>query len=574
MPRISVNVRWLARQVRPFLAWHIASFMCISAGSSLAVLAPLVMKWVIDWILPGRHLGLLIGAVVLIFSCHQGRWMLGSTGGYLTSVAAERLALNLRMAVLRHLDTLSAEYHEGTPVGTSMYSLQSPINEIAYFGSDLLPSILRVLAAGGLTLAMMLTLNARMTVAVLPSIPLLLIARNRFRSELEGSSNTVQRNHVAWTSFLQEHLSSIVTLQMLRQERRREREAFRLLGTTVRSYNELMKSGVAFTFYTNMTMAMATAAVIGLGGWSVLSSSLTVGGMVAFYSFLTQLFESIAGAAETYVRAQKTFASVCRVRATLALQTSVKACPAAIPFPQRVPWSIELEDVRFSYRGSRSLLLIPRLNIQAGARLAVIGENGAGKSTLAKLLARLYDPDSGYIAIAGHDVRSIEMTSFREHVCYAPSHPVLFDTSLAGNLRLGKAIPSPGELEGVLERVGLSVWLRTLPGGLNERVGPLGARLSSGQRQRLGIARAILQNPRVLLLDEATSSLDTTSEEQLLRNMGEVLPDCTIIVISHRMSTLHCVGRVVVLEAGRVIADASPASVIGGSATFGCLARA
>jgi ABC-type multidrug transport system fused ATPase/permease subunit len=556
---LPLEIRWLFLQVRPFLRWHVASFFCISVGSFLALLAPLVLKWLIDVILPGQRIGLLMGAVGLIFLCHQGRAVLTSVGGYLTTLAAERLALRMRMLVLRHLDTLSADYHEGTPVGTSMYPLKEPIDEISYFGSDLLPSILRTLMATALTLGTMLILNARMTLAVLPLIPVFLLARKHFRRRLEDNSDTVQRNHIAWSSFLAEHLSSITALQLLRQERRRERTAFHLLGTTVRSYHKLFRSGIWFTFYTSLTIGLAMSAVIGLGGWSVLKGSLTVGGLVAFYTYLTQLFEPLSSAAETYVRAQKTFASIRQVQAVLALEPSIKISPSAMKFPQNVPWTIDLADVCFGYPRNHGLLSIPRLKIPAGEHVAIVGENGAGKSTLAKLFARLYDADSGSISIAGHDVRKIEIESLREHVCYAPALPFLFDTTLGSNLRLGRVIASDAELEKALKDVGLKAWVDTLQGGLNHRIGPGGSRLSGGQRQRLGIARAILQRPRILIVDEATSSLDAGSEQRLLWSLGKVLPGSTVIVISHRLSALPCVGRVIVLEAGRVVEDASPA---------------
>ncbi len=203
-----------------------------------------------------------------------------------------------------------------------------------------------------------------------------------------------------------------------------------------------------------------------------------------------------------------------------------------------------------------------------------MGENGAGKSTLAKLLARLYDADSGSISVAGHDVRKIEVESLREHVCYAPNHPILFDTTLAGNLRLGKVTASDDELDQVVGQVGLDAWVGTLDGGLNHRIGPEGFRLSGGQRQRLGIARAILQRPRVLILDEATSSLDAASEQQLLSGLHNVLPGSTIIVISHRLSALLCVGRVIVLEAGRVVEDSSPALLLRNGGTYSRLFNA
>jgi len=556
------EIRWLFRQVRPFLRWHVASFICISIASFLGLLAPLVLKSLIDRVLPSRRIGLLFAAVGLIFLCHQGRAVLTSVGGYLSMLAAERLALDLRLRLLRRLDTLSADYHEGTPVGESMYPLKEPIDEVSYFGSDLVPSILRTLVATALTLGTMLLLNARMTLTLLPLIPAFLLTKEHFRGRLEDGSNTVQRNQIAWSNFLEEHLSSIVALQLLRQERRRERTAFHLLGTKIHSYNRLYRTGVSFTFHTSLIIGLAMSVVIGYGGWSVLTGSLTFGGLVAFYTYLTQLFEPLSGAAETYVRAQKTFASIRQVEAVLVLQPAIKACPTAIRFPQSHAWTIDLTEVWFRYPRNRGRLSIPHLNIRSGEQVAVVGENGAGKSTLAKLLARFYDVDSGAIFVAGHDVRDIEIQSLREQVCYAPPQPILFNATIASNLRLSRVRASDAELEDVMEEVGLMAWVSTLQGGLNQGIGPGGAHLSGGQRQRLGIARAILQRPRILILDEATSSLDGVSEQQLLSGLHALLPGSTIILISHRPSALLSVGRVIVLEAGCVVEDASPTSLL------------
>jgi ABC-type multidrug transport system fused ATPase/permease subunit len=551
-------MRWLSRHVRPFLSWHIASFFCISVGSLLSLLAPLVLKRLIDQILPSRQIGLLFGAVALIFLCHQGKAVLSSFGGYLTVVAAQRLALDLRLRLLRHLDTLSADYHESTPVGTSIYPLKEPIDEISFLGSDLLPAILRMLVATTLTLGTMLALNARMTLAVLPLIPIFVATRKYFRSRLERDSNTVQLNQLAWSTFLQEHLSSIVAIQLLRKEQRQERTARRFLGTSVRSLVRLFRNGVWFTFYTSLSIALAMSAVVGYGGWNVLTGTLTVGGLVAFYTYLTQLFEPLSGAAELYLRAQKTFASVRQLNAVLELQPAIRNSSVATGFPLGESWSIDLADVNFTYPNNRGLLSIPQLEIRSGEVVAIVGGNGAGKSTLAKLLARLYDVNSGAISVSGRDIRQINIDSLRANVNYAPPYPILFDSTLATNLRLGNIRASDAELMDVILRVGLAAWVGSQPDGLNHRVGPGGSRLSSGQRQRVGIARSMLQRPRILILDEATSSLDTRSEQLLLTTLRDTLPAATIIVISHRPSVLSCVGRVIVLEAGCVVEDATP----------------
>jgi ABC-type multidrug transport system fused ATPase/permease subunit len=290
--------------------------------------------------------------------------------------------------------------------------------------------------------------------------------------------------------------------------------------------------------------------------------------LVAFYTYLAQLFEPLSGVAEIYARVQKTLAGIRRVQEVLALEPAIKTHPTAIKFPADRPWTIELVDVRFGYQKKDGLLCIPRLVIPAGDQVAVVGENGAGKSTLAKLIARLYDVGSGSISVAGQDVRQIEIDSLRQHVCYVSPQPVLFDTTLAGNLRMGKSTASDAELKKVVEDVGLATWTGASEEGLNQRIGPGGHRLSGGQRQRLGIGRAILQQPRILILDEATSSLDAGSEQQLLSSLRRLLPGTSIVVISHRLSALHCVGRVLVLEAGRMVEDDLPTALLGNRGAY------
>jgi ABC-type multidrug transport system fused ATPase/permease subunit len=552
------EIRWLFRRARAFLRWHIASACCITIAGSLALLAPLLLKWLIDEVLPSGRVELLIFAAGLLLLCFQGRAAFASLGSYIITLASQRMALDLRLLLLRHLGTLSADYHERTAIGVSMYPLKEPIEEIAYFGSDLLPAILRMFLAIVLTLGTLLMLNARMTLVVLPLVPSFLVARKYFRDRLEEDSSAVQDNRIAWNGFLQEHLSSMVTLQLLRQERRQERIAFRHLARTAQACKKLSESGMSLAFCTSLTVSLAVSAVIGYGGWSVLRGSLTIGGLVAFYSYMTQLFDPLSAAAETYVRAQKTFASIRQVQSVLACQPSVRPCPTAIKFPAD-SHAIELHEVRFRYPSEGGGLSIQHLTIEGGEYIAVVGENGAGKSTLAKLVVRLYDVESGTISIGGQDVRAIEIDSFRKHLCYAPSHPILFDTSLHNNLRLGKATASAAELEQVLECVGLADWADPTPESPTRRIGPGGYRLSGGQRQRVAIARAILQRPCILILDEATSSLDARSEQRLLFNLRKVLPGTTIITMSHRLSAVFCSERVIVLESGSVVDDDSPA---------------
>jgi ABC-type bacteriocin/lantibiotic exporter with double-glycine peptidase domain len=556
---------WLIKEIRPLLSWHLASFLCITAGSLLALLSPLLLKWLIDGIIPQRRIGLLLLAVALIFIGHQGRVVLTSLGSYLMLSASQKMGLTLRVRLLKHLDTLSADYYDDTPVGAAMYPLKEPIDEISYFGSDLLPAILRMLLTTAFTLAAMSALSPLLTLTVLPLIPVFLVTRQYFRRKLATASDAAQDDRLAWSSFLEEHLSSVISIQLLVQEERQERQAFRLLAHSLRSQQQLYRTASWFTVWSSFAIVVAMSAVIGYGGKSVLRGTLTIGSLVAFYGFVTQLFDPLSGASELYARAQKTFASIRRVESAFMLRPSVMNAAGTLILAKRHPADVEFVAVEFGYSRNKDLLHVPALRIPAGEHIAIAGENGAGKSTLVRLIARLYDPVSGEVRLGGEDIRNIHLKSLRHSVCYLPRDPVLFDGSIAFNLQFVRATASGQQIEDAIRMVGLSDLMGSLPDGLCQRIGPDGCQLSGGERQRLALARALLQEPRVLILDEATSCLDPGAEACILQELRRSLSLTTFIVVSHRSSTFSSFGRVLVLSGGRIVEDSAPASLILGS---------
>jgi ABC-type bacteriocin/lantibiotic exporter with double-glycine peptidase domain len=546
---------WLIKEIRPLLHWHLASFLCITAGSVLALLSPLLLKWLIDGIIPQRSVGLLLLAVALIFLGHQGRIVLTSLGSYLMLSASQKMGLTLRVRLLEHLDTLSADYYEDTSVGAAMYPLKEPIEEISYFGSDLLPAILRMLLTTAFTLAAMSALSPVLTLTVLPLIPVFLLTRQYFRRKLATNADSVQADRLAWDNFLEEHLSSVISIQLLGQEKRQERRAFRLLARSLRSQQRLCRTATWFTVWGSLAIVLAMSAVIGYGGKRVLAGTLSIGSLVAVYGFVTQLFDPLSGASELYARAQKTFASIRQVQGVLALRPGVTNAACALILRRRHPTDIEFAAVDFGYSRNKELLHIPSLGISAGEHIAIAGENGAGKSTLVRLIARLYDPISGEVRLGGEDIRNIHLKSLRQSICYLPRDPVLFEGTIGSNLQFVRSAASEQEIEDAIRMVELSDLVGSLPDGLRQRIGPDGCQLSGGERQRLALARAILQQPRVLILDEATSCLDPSADASILRSMRHSLSLSTFIVISHRLSTFSTIGRVLLLSRGRIVSD-------------------
>jgi ABC-type bacteriocin/lantibiotic exporter with double-glycine peptidase domain len=532
----------------------------MTAGSLLALLTPLVLKWLIDQVLPRKETGLLVCAAGLIFLSFQGRTALTSVGSYLTLNAVQKMALRLRMDLVRHVNQLSADYYESTPPGAVMYPLEEPIEEVAYFGSDLLPSILRMCLTTGFTIVTMFVLSPMLTLAVLPLIPLFLVARQHFRTKLSADSDMVQQNLIQWNSFLEEHTSSVLPIQLLGREKHQERKAFHLLARTTRSHLALFKTGVWFTVWTSIAVVLAMSAVIGYGGWSVVAGTLSLGSLVAFYSFVTQLFDPLSGAAELYARALRTFASIRQLQAVLALRPSITNSPLCTDFPKQHR-GLEFNAVEFGYERHENALVVPSLRIAAGEKIVVVGENGAGKSTLARLIPRMYDVRSGSIRVGGMDVRHIQLKSLRSAICYLPRDPVLFDGTVASNLLFVSPGASDCDLRTAIHLADLDDVVASLTAGLHQRIGPDACQLSGGQRQRLAIARALLQRPQILILDEATSCLDPSSEALIFRNVSDYLSASTLIVVSHRASTVVAFGRILALSGGRIVEDSGHALI-------------
>ena len=550
-----VEIRWLLNRIRPLLGWHLASFLCISTGSLLALLTPLILKWLIDAIIPQHQVGLLFCAVALMFLSYQGRTALNSLGTYLMVTAALKLGLTLRMNLLQHLNTLSADFYDQTPVGTAIYSLKEPVDEISYFGSDLLPAILRALLTTGFTLATMAALSPVLTVAVIPLIPMYVITRQYYRKRLLAAADAMQIDRVAWTDFVQEHLASVVCIQLLGQERRQERRAFRLMARSVQSQQRLERTGIWFSIFSSVAVATGMCTVIAYGGHSVLTGKLSVGGLVAFYGFLAQLFDPLSGAAELYARTQKILTSVRRVQFVLAQQSKVKRAHPPVFLTKDHDHGLVFTNVLFGYPRNQDLLHVPLLKIGPGEHVALSGENGAGKSTLVKLIARVHDPISGSIQFGGTDIRKVDLANLRKTVCYLPREAVLFEGTILSNLRFVCPEASEDDIEDAIRKAGLSTLIGLLPHGLHERIGPGGCQLSGGERQRVALARALLQRPRVLILDEATSCLDFSAEKMVLENIRVANKTSTLIVISHRSSTVQMFRRVLVLSRGRITHD-------------------
>jgi len=516
------------------------------------LLDPLLIKWLIDEVLPKRDIRLLLlaaGGFLTIYLCRLG---FSAFAGMVSFRTVQNLVFRIRLDILEHMNLLSADYHESTPIGEKLYRMEQDVDQVAELGSSLVPYVLQTTFNAVFVIGTMFFLDFRLTILLLPLMPLFFVFRRHFESRLRQASDSAQKQSSRESSFLQEHLASVIQIQLLHRERSQVQAFLERAAARMEALNQRTLTETLFRTCYMAVIALGTIATLGYGGYEVFVGALTVGGLVAFYSYLARLFDPLNAAVDIYSRFNRLSASIRRIVEVVEKMPTVSESAGAVYLPSPSRGYVELQGVSFSYGEGTPVVDGLELKVEAGEKVALVGISGSGKSTITKLIARLYDVNQGAVHIDGIDVRDVRLESLRTKVCYLMQDAVLFDRTLRENLLLGKPSATNKELIEALEIADLGELIGRLPQGWDTPIGPKGNFLSGGERQRLALARLVLQNPSVLLLDESTSALDAPSERRLFTNLVERFADKTIVFVSHRISALKWVDRIVVLNSGIV----------------------
>jgi len=551
------EIRWLASQVKPFLRLHFSSYFCIVLASILVLIDPLIVRLLIDEVIPRRRVSWLPLVAAAFFLTYLGRLGFDSLAAMLNFRAVQKMTFRARLSLLRHLQRLSPEYHDNRSVGDTLHRLQVDVDQIGTLSCEVIPSALRMVTVFSLVMTTMLFLNYRLATIVVPLIPVFILVRRRFHERLRQASDSVQEQSGKVIGFLEEHLSSIVQVQLLSCEQREARRFARLSGGTVRAQIKRRGTELLFSAFLYLIIVMGMASVLCYGGYQVMMGTLTAGGLVAFYGYTLQLFIPLYGVVDIYSKLQRAGASVRRLMEITEAKLILRDRPGALALEPKGSGAIELRDVFFSYHPDRPVLNGVSLRVNPGERIALAGRSGDGKSTIARLVARLYDARAGTVLVEGLDVRDIKLKSLRSCVIFVPQDPVLFDLTLRENLLYGNLEATQDELDKVMSLAQLDSLIKRLPNGWNEPLGPRGNRLSGGERQRVALARALLQRPRILILDECTSALDALTEKYLLKELDGYLRNVTTIIISHRPFPTQWANRVVHMDYGQTVEEES-----------------
>lgn len=501
--------------------------------------------------------GVLVGAVVVqavtrvIFLRQSGR-------------IGQQILLEVRRRLFKHFQRLDIGFHDrytsGRVVSRSTSDVEA-IQEMTDSGFDGL--ITAVLTMVG-TAVLLLTLDWQLGLVCLLGFPVLILLVRWFSRESTRTYRTVRETAALVIVHFVETMTGVRAVQAYRRERRNQ-DIFEDVATRYQLANErVFRLFAIFMPSIKLVGNITTGIVILYGGWRVFHGEMTIGVLTAFLLYLRMFFEPMQEVSQFYNTFQSATSALEKIAGVLAQEPAVRD-PEQPREIAGVRGAVRFEGAEFGYVEDRPVLPHLDLDIPAGQTIALVGATGAGKTTIAKLMARFYDPTAGRVTLDGVDLRDLSQATLRQHVVMVTQENVMFEGTVADNIRFGRPDASDEQVRAAARAVGADTFVEALPQGYDTDVAKRGGRLSAGQRQLVAFARAFLADPAVLILDEATSSLDVPSERLVQRALETVLADRTALIIAHRLSTVEVADRVLVLDRGRVVEDGSPQELVGQS---------
>jgi len=550
-------MRRLVKYLAPY-KWKVVLAVVITVlVSALGPLRPYLTMIAIDkYITHGDYSGL-AGIVAIIVSTLvvQSIFQYGQT--LVTSWIGQQTVYDLRRELFAHLQQLSMRFFDKNPVGRLVTRLTNDVevlNEL--FSSGIIMIVADVFVVLWIFIFMFFT-SWKLSLVVLTIFPLLLLATSIFRKKARESYREVRRLVARLNSFLNEHVSGMITVQLFGAEASAFRRFDKINKDTADANIRSVFYYAVFYPAVEFLSSIATALIVWYGGSLVVGDKLafmgvmTVGTLIAFYQYTEQFFRPIRDLADKYNILQSAMAASERIF-KLIDDDSILSVPENPIATGRLRGDIEFRNVWFAYNDEDYVLKDISFHVKPGQTVAFVGATGAGKSSITNLITRLYEFQKGEILIDGIDIRSLDPQELRRNTAIVLQDVFLFSADVATNISLGNEDISEETIRNAVNVVGANDFVSRLPQGFKSQVKERGAILSVGEKQLISFARALAYDPSILILDEATSSVDTESEQMIQRAIEKLLTGRTSIVIAHRLSTIQKADKIIVMHHGEI----------------------
>jgi len=497
---------------------------------------------------------------------------------YFMQWTGQMVMFDLRSQIFRHLQRMHIGFYDKNPVGRLVTRVTTDVDALNEMFTAGVVSIFEDMFVLAGIIGIMLCFNWKLALITFAALPLIGFATKLFRDRVRDSYRRIRVAIARINSYLQEHVSGMMVLQLFNREERAFEEFSRVNAVHMDAFKDAILAHAVYYPIVEIISSAAIASVIWFGGldvlhtWTVKSLSLeftrsslislhvisrvtTLGLLFAFMQYAQRFFRPIQDLSEKYNILQSAMASAERVFKLLDTPVEITS-PAVTRIPQG-PGRITLEHVWFAYRTAEIsepdwVLRDVSFTIEPGETVAIVGHTGAGKTTIISLLMRFYDVQKGAIKIDGVNIKDIDLDELRRRYGVVLQDPFLFTGTVETNIRLGTQQIADEDVEKAAEDVNLADFIRSLPGGFQEKVQERGSTLSTGQKQLISFARALAHAPKILILDEATSSVDTETEFKVRDALSRMVEGRTSVIIAHRLSTVQRADKIIVMHKGQV----------------------
>ena len=494
---------------------------------------------------------LLLSAALLFVGVSLVQWIVTSFQTYYIDKLGLIVIADIRADFFRHLGDLSQRFFEHGNTGRLVSRVTNDAEALKKLMSTGVVGLFADLLMAVVILAVMAVLDLQLTLVAMLIAPVLALVSRVFQGWIRNAWRTARRNVASLTGKVQDLMYGAKVTKALTQEERSLGEFDEVNEQNMRVQIRAESVSVAFTGVVTVLSSIMTAAVWYLGGQRVMIASQTLGQLVAFSQYATNFFDPIQNLALFYGEIQSAIAGAERIFAILDLEPEVSEAPDAVDFSQ-VEGHVRFEKVGFSYVEGLPVLQDVSFDAHPGERLAIFGPTGAGKSSIINLLGRLYDPQEGSIEIDGVDLRKVKFDSLRRTLSIVLQEPYLFSGTIAYNLKFGRPQATDEEMIHAAKIVGIHESVIRLEDGYDTVILERGTNLSFGQRQLVCLGRAILADPRILVFDEATSSVDPYTEALIQNALKEEMVNRTVLLVTHRVSTVRDADRIIILNEGKI----------------------
>jgi ATP-binding cassette subfamily B protein len=547
--------------MRAFWLSEATAYLCMLGINAIRLLTPQLTRSVVDVGIKGNRPDVLTTSVLLLLAATavQGVFRFGE--GYLTEKVSQGVAYIIRNQVYRKLQSLSFSYHDRSQTGQLLARATSDVDRLQRItGRGILRLVDALVLLVGTTVVLF-RMHALLAALSLLVMPVIVVYSRRYIGRIQPLLRKRQDQTAAMTSRVEQNLRGISVVRGFAQE---PAEVQRFDAVNDQIYETSMASALLGAFAMPFIILLANFSavlILWLGGWLVIGKQLTLGGLVAFNTYLLQLVGPMRqfGALATLLGESR--ASADRVFEILDAQSEVRNAPGAKDLGF-ITGQVTFEHVSFAYFSGSAVLSDISFDVQPGQVVALLGPTGSGKSTIINLIPRFYEATGGVIRVDGIDTRTVTVESLRRQIGIVLQETMLFGSTIRENITFGRPEATQEELEAAAKAAAAHEFIMSFPQGYDTPVGERGVTLSGGQRQRVAIARALLLDPRILILDDATSSVDTDTEQEIQAALTLLMQGRTCFVIAQRVSTVRNADQILVIDNGRLVAQGKHSDLI------------